>query len=108
MAVSRQVLLVPSASPITQGEALAGRRVCVLIGSPAESALQRWARARQVAVIYAGFQEPVELRDGFDAGYCAAIAVDAADVPGGPARTRAITPALAEVPLYAVMRRPRR
>jgi len=105
LTVSRQVLLVKPGAPIERAEALAGRRVCLLVASAAESALDRWARERRIAIVHAGFQEPVELRDGFDAGYCAAMAVDAADVPGGPARTRALAPALAEVPLYALARR---
>ena len=105
LTVSRQVLLVKPGAPVERAEALAGRRVCALVASSAESALDRWARERQIAIVHVGFQEPVELRDAFDAGYCAAMAVDAADVPGGSAQTHMLAPALAEVPLYAVMRR---
>ncbi len=100
--VSRQVLLVRTDAPFQHASDLAGHRTCFIIASEAEAALNRWARQTGVPIQRVGFQEPVELRDGFDSSYCAAMAVDAADIPGGPQHSRELGPALAELPLFAV------
>jgi general L-amino acid transport system substrate-binding protein len=100
--ISRQVLLVAPTAPLRSRNDLAGHRVCFIVASEAEAALNAWARPARVAIQRVGFQEPVELRDAFDAGYCAAMAVDAQDIPGGAEHTRELGPALAELPLFVV------
>jgi ABC-type amino acid transport substrate-binding protein len=102
VATSRQLLLVRPGSPLRRRDELAGHKVCFIVGSAAEAALNAWSRPAGLAIQRAGFQEPVELRDAFDAGYCAAIAVDAGDIPGGAGHTVALGPPLAELPLFAV------
>ncbi len=104
IAVSRQVLLVRAGAPLHSRSELAGRRVCFIIGTSAEAALNGWALAARVGIARVGFQETVELRDAFDAGYCAAMAVDAQDIPGGGEHTVELGPALVEVPVFGVMR----
>lgn len=102
VAVSRQVLLVRADAPLHDPSELAGRKVCFIVASEAEAALNVWAGSAQVAILRVGFQETVELRDGFDSGYCAAIAVDADDIPGSADHTRALGPALTETPVFAI------
>lgn len=101
VAIDRQVLLVSPASPLRRAADLANHRVCFIIATAAEAALNAWARAAQVPIQRVGYQEPLELRDAFDAGACAAMAVDAQDIPGGADRTAQLGPALAELPLFA-------
>jgi hypothetical protein len=101
VAISRQVLLVPANKPVADAKALAGQTLCFIMATEAERALNQWIKQTGMAIRRVGFQEPVELRDALDAGYCAAMAVDADDIPGGPARTRQLGPALAELPLFA-------
>jgi hypothetical protein len=103
IAISRQLLLVHAGTPLHSRTELAGHRVCFIIASAAEAALNAWARPARIAIERAGFQEPVELRDAFDAGYCAAMAVDAQDIPGGAAHTMELDPPLAELPLFVIM-----
>ena len=105
VAISRQVLLARAGSPLRRPGQLAGHRVCFIIASPAEAALNAWTRSAGVEIVRAGFQEPVELRDAFDAGYCAAMTVDAADIPGGAAHVRPLGPPLSEVRVFAIRAR---
>ncbi len=102
VAMNRQVLLVRPGSPLHDRADLAGHRVCFLIATAGEAALNAWARPVKLAIQRVGFQEPVELRDAFDFGYCRAMAVDAQDVPGGPEHTSQLGPPLAEIALFAV------
>ncbi|MBI1180322.1 MAG: hypothetical protein GC201_07165 [Alphaproteobacteria bacterium] len=102
IATNVQRLVVGTGSSVTAPAALAGKIVCFLAGSAAESALGDWAAASGASVVRLGFQEPVELRDGLDAGKCAAMAVDAADIPGGSRGTRPLGPPLAETPIRAM------
>jgi hypothetical protein len=102
VAISRQLLLVRPGTLLRSQSDLAGHRVCFIIATAAEAALNAWARPAQVAIQRVGFQEAVELRDAFDAGYCAAMAADAEEIPGGAAHTVELGPALAVVPLFAV------
>ncbi len=104
IAISRQVLLVHPGTPLHSRSELGGQRVCFIIATAAESALNGWAGPARVGIQRVGFQETVELRDAFDSGYCAAMAVDAQDIPGGGAHTVELGPALVEVPLFVVMR----
>lgn len=104
MATSRQLLLVRPDSPVRSQSELAGQRVCFIVASAAEAALNAWARPAQIAIQHVGFQEPVELRDAFDTGYCTAMAVDARDIPGVAEHTRVLGPPLAELPLFAIRR----
>jgi len=102
VAVSRQLLLVRADGPLRSLSELAGRKVCFIIASEAEAALNGWARAAHIPIQRAGFQEPVELRDAVDAGFCAAMAVDAGDIPGGAEHTTALGPPLAELAVFAI------
>jgi hypothetical protein len=102
VASSRQLLLVRPAAPLRRQSELAGHRVCFIIATAAEAALNAWARPAYVAIERVGFQESVELRDAFDAGYCAAMAVDAGNIPGGAEGTVELGPDLVVVPLFAV------
>ncbi|MDP9055743.1 MAG: hypothetical protein M3N34_00190 [Pseudomonadota bacterium] len=102
IATSRQYLLVRADAPLRNQSELAGRRVCFIIATQAEAALDTWARAAHIPILHGGFQESAELRDAFDTGYCAAMVVDARDIPGGAEHTRALGPPLAETPLFAV------
>lgn len=102
VAISRQVLLVGPDAPLHQPGDLAGHRVCFIIATAAEAALNAWAGTTRVAIERVGFQEPVELRDAFDSGFCSAMAVDAQDIPGGAQRTRSLGAPLTELPLFAV------
>jgi ABC-type amino acid transport substrate-binding protein len=104
VAISRQVLLVHPGTPLHSRSELGGRRVCFIIATAAEAALNGWAGPARIGIQRVGFQEAVELRDAFDAGYCAAMAVDAQDIPGGAERTVELGPALVELPMFVVMR----
>lgn len=102
VAISRQLLLVRPGTTMDSQSGLAGHKVCFIVASAAEAALNARSRAMHIAIQRVGFQEPVELRDAFDAGYCAAMAVDANDIPGGGEHTVPLGPALAELPLFMV------
>ncbi len=102
VARSRQLLLVRPDTRLRSKSELADHRVCFIIASEAEAALNAWARPARIAIQRAGFQEPVELRDAFDTGYCAAMAVDADDIPGGAEHTVQRGEPLAELRLFAV------
>ena len=102
IAISRQLLLIRPGAPLHRRSDLAGRRVCFIVATAAEAALNAWAKPAHVAIQRVGFQEPVELRDAFDAGYCAAMAVDAQNIPGGADHTVQLGAPLAEVSLYVV------
>jgi len=102
VAISRQLLLVRADAPLRSPSELAGHRACFIIASEAEAALNVWARATHTPIQRAGFQEPVELRDALDAGFCAAVAVDGQDIPGGPEHTRVLGSPLSELPLFAI------
>jgi ABC-type amino acid transport substrate-binding protein len=105
VAISRQLLLVRANRPVQGRNALAGQRICFIMATEAEHALNAWIRQTGIVIKRVGFQEPVELRDALDAGYCAAIAADADDIPGGAAHTSAPGSALAELPLFAIRTR---
>lgn len=98
-AVERQLLVVRDASPLhAQGE-LADKKVCFIIGTRAESALDAWAAASHVRIARLAFQEPVEMRDAYDVGKCAAMAIDGAEqaeVRG----SRVLGPVLVQVPIH--------
>ncbi|MBR0551671.1 hypothetical protein [Stakelama marina] len=100
IAVQRQLLVVPAASAVRRPEDLAGTMICFIVGTRAEDALDEWADETRTPIERLAFQEPVEMRDAYDAGKCAAMAVDAAHAPTGP-RDRALAQPLAETPIFA-------
>ncbi|MDE2302153.1 MAG: hypothetical protein KGK11_06300 [Sphingomonadales bacterium] len=98
----RMVALYASARAGGVGD-LSGRRVCFLIADPADGALDRWAHRKRLRVIRVGFEEAAELRDALDSRFCAAIAADAAAIPGGAPGTRRLA-TLSRVAVYAFCR----
>jgi hypothetical protein len=82
-AVDRQVLVVRDTSTLATPSDLSGRIVCFIIGTRAESALNRWSAGAQVPIDRLAFQEPIEMQDAFDSGKCAAVATDSAERPHG-------------------------
>lgn len=102
--VGKQVLLVPAASGRHRREDVGGRMVCFIVGSAAEDALDAWAQAHATPVEHLGFQEPDEMRDGYAAGKCAALAIDGEEVRWyGPASRGSVVIAepLAALPIHA-------
>lgn len=97
IAVSRQVLMVPPAAAARTPRDLAGRMICFIVGTRAEDALDAWATRAGVPIERLAFQEPVEMRDAYDVGKCAAIALDAEEAIGG----RVLDAPLASEPIMA-------
>jgi hypothetical protein len=100
IAVSRQVLIVPPAAAARTPRDLAGRMICFIVGTRAEDALDAWARRAGVPIERLAFQEPVEMRDAYDVGKCAAIALDAEEA-NGDTGGRALDEPLASEPIMA-------
>jgi general L-amino acid transport system substrate-binding protein len=98
VAVNRQVLIVPVVSPLHEQGGLAGRIVCFIIGTRAESALDQWAASTSVRFGRLAFQEPIEMRDAYDAGKCAAMAIDGAEMPADHS-SRVLGSPIAQVPI---------
>ena len=96
--IDRQLLIVRTQSPLRTQRDLAGRIVCFIVGTRAEAALNRWAAAGHVRIDRLAFQEPIEMRDAYDVGKCAAMAIDGAEVPKD-SPNRALGTPLAQVPI---------
>jgi ABC-type amino acid transport substrate-binding protein len=102
VAVDRQVLVIPTASLLHRQGDLAGRIVCFIVGTRAESALNQWTASRGVRIGRLAFQEPVEMHDAYDAGKCAAMAIDSAEMPSDhPGRV--LGSPIAQVPILMAM-----
>ena len=87
-------------------DALAGRTVCFMNGSPAQQALEAWAAHTATSILRSGYQEDGELHDAFDAKRCDAIAGEATELAeiraGTPSRSPStILPPLAVMPVMA-------
>jgi hypothetical protein len=102
VAIDRQVLIVPIASPLQAQGGLAGRIVCFIVGTRAESALNRWAVSTSIRFDRLAFQEPIEMRDAYDAGKCAAMAIDGAEMPADHS-SRVLGSSIAQVPILMAM-----
>lgn len=100
IATERQVLVVPAASRVRAPRDLAGRMICFIVGTRAEDALDRWATTSRVPIERIGFQEEIEMTDAYDVGKCAALAVDAQEVPHDGAH-HVLAESLAETPVVA-------
>lgn len=111
IAIDRQVLAVHSNSSIQTAAELRGMRICFIIGTRAEEALNVW-EATGMPIIRMAFQEPAEMRDAFAVNRCAALAVDEAEMSFVGSRILepplASTPILAAVPAAAHDRRQQR
>jgi general L-amino acid transport system substrate-binding protein len=70
-------LMVPGAAAATRPADLAGQPICFLQGDAAHRALEGFFAAQNLSFERAGFQEPEELYDAFDSGYCRALAGEA-------------------------------
>lgn len=99
IATARQLLVVLQASPLRSPADLAGRMVCFIAGTAAEDALDGWAGRESVPIERLAFQEPIEMRDAFDVGKCAALALDAQEFAG--TRGERIVGELASTPVLA-------
>lgn len=98
VAVDRQVLVVRAGSPLHEQGELAGRVVCFIVGTRAESALNQWAGSAGLRINRLAFQEPAEMGDAYNVGQCAAIAIDSAEMPADhPGRV--LGSPIAEVPI---------
>jgi general L-amino acid transport system substrate-binding protein len=103
VASDRQVLAVRTQSALHSQAELAGRVVCFIAGTRAEAALDRWMASTHTRLNLLAFQEPVEMRDAYDVGKCAALAIDGAEMPADyPGRI--LGAPLAEVPIMMATR----
>lgn len=87
-------------------DALAGRTVCLMNGSPSHQALEAWAGRTNTTFVRSGYQEDGEMHDAFDARRCDAMAGEATELAKvraeAPARATArILPPLGMVPVFA-------
>jgi hypothetical protein len=65
-------VMVAEASTIHAPADLAGRTVCLMIGSPGQAALEAFAEARGIRFARLAFQEDVEMLDAYNARRCEA------------------------------------
>jgi general L-amino acid transport system substrate-binding protein len=70
-------VLVPESSAVRRLAELSGETVCLMIGSPAQRALERAAAAQGLALARLPFEEDVELLDAYNAGRCGAAVGEA-------------------------------
>jgi general L-amino acid transport system substrate-binding protein len=106
--ISMVGVLVPDVSPVRHLADLAGRTVCLMIGSRAQRALESAAASRDIAISRLTFEEEDELLDAYNAGSCDAAAGETtylADMrrnPGvRPTASRLLPEALAPDPIIA-------
>jgi hypothetical protein len=100
-------VLVPEASPVRALRDLGGQTVCLMIGSPAQDALEQLVRRLSLNVTRFGFEEDVEMADAYAVGRCGAMVGYAAWLAGsrGPAginglRSRLLDEPFGVVPLF--------
>ena len=67
-------IMVPEDSPIHHVEELAGQTICFSLGSHAQHHLEAWFAARKLPFVRMGFQEDVEMNDGYTVHYCKGLA----------------------------------
>jgi general L-amino acid transport system substrate-binding protein len=78
--ISTVGVMVPDASPIRRLPDLAGRTVCLMIGSRAQRALESEAASRHIGISRLPFEEDDELLDGYNAGRCDAAVGETTDL----------------------------
>jgi general L-amino acid transport system substrate-binding protein len=101
--------MVPDASPVQQQADLAGKTICVMIGSTAQRALEARLGAASPPIVRLTFREEVEMLDAYNVGRCDAMADDASTLAGyrlttgiNRMQSRLLTPPLALTPVLAV------
>ena len=70
-------IMVPQDSPVRHVEDLAGQPICYSLGGNAQRHLEAWFAARRLSFIRMGFQEDVEMNDGYTVHYCKGLAGEA-------------------------------
>ena len=70
-------LMVPQGSTVRALRDLAGQKICFMIGTGAERAMEAALERESLEVMRLGFQEDVEMRDAYNVGRCQAIAAEA-------------------------------
>jgi general L-amino acid transport system substrate-binding protein len=75
-------LMVPRADPAQGVADLSGAVVCLMIGSPAQRALQDAMSRQHVAFAPLAFEEEVEMLDAYDVGRCRAMTSDVTALAG--------------------------
>jgi general L-amino acid transport system substrate-binding protein len=100
-------IMVPQDSPVRHAEELAGQPICFALGGAAQRQLEAWFAARRLEFIRMGFQEEVEMNDGYAVGYCKGLAGETTTLAqtrgGGPGRSnhRILPEPLAVYPILA-------
>jgi general L-amino acid transport system substrate-binding protein len=100
--------MVPNAALTTQTSDLAGKTICVMIGSTAQRALEARLGAVSPPIVRLTFREEVEMLDAYNVGRCDAMADDASTLAGyrlttgiNQMQSRLLTPPLALTPVFA-------
>ncbi len=75
-------VIVPDVSPVKTLRDLVDRRICLLIGSPGQRAIDRYDREFNLRIARLAFQEDVEMRDAYNAGRCEAVVAARSDLDG--------------------------
>ena len=70
-------LMVPEGSTVQALRDLAGQRICFMIGTGAERAMEAALEREGLEIMRLGFQEDVEMRDAYNVGRCQAIVAEA-------------------------------
>lgn len=101
-------LLVPEASPAHAPADLAGKTICLMIGSPEQRAVEDALGRLRPAILRMTFREEVEMLDAYNAGDCDAMAGAATTLAGyrltmgvNRVASRLIDPPLALTPVMA-------
>ena len=100
-------IMVPRDSPVRHVEELAGQPICYALGAAAQRHLEAWFAARRLSFIRMGFQEDVEMNDGYAVHYCKGLAGETttlAQTRGGrtaPSGDRLLPEPLAAFPILA-------
>jgi general L-amino acid transport system substrate-binding protein len=80
--VERLSILVPATSPVRVPRDLAGETVCLMIASPAHSALEKLVRQTGIDITRLAFEEDVEMNDAYAVGRCGAMVGGEATLSG--------------------------
>jgi general L-amino acid transport system substrate-binding protein len=106
--VETTAVIVQEDSPYPHLADLAGKPICYAQGPHAEYHLQDWFAAHKLAFVPMGFQEDVEMNDGYKVSYCHALAGEAttlADTAHSPEmgskQSRFLPETLAAYPILA-------
>jgi general L-amino acid transport system substrate-binding protein len=67
-------IMVPQNSPVQHVAELAGKPICYFLGSNAQRHLAAWFDTRHLDFVHMGFQEAVEMNDGYAVEYCRGLA----------------------------------